>query len=110
MKALSRDITVAKMQATGNTFALIDERPPRFQGYAELARRLCDQAHGVDADGLLVEWRVEGDLDPVALFEARLPGENQDSAVKVNAPSAALETTRAYLRSTPVRSGLSGTS
>jgi diaminopimelate epimerase len=54
MKALSRDITVAKLQATGNTFALIDERPPRFEGYSELARLLCDPAHGVDADGLLV--------------------------------------------------------
>ena len=33
-----------------------------------------------DPDGLLVEGRVEGDLDAVALLEARLAGEDEDSS------------------------------
>ena len=53
-----------------------------------LARRI-----GADknSDGLLIEGRVEGDLDAVALFEARLSGEDEDAFVQVHPAAAALE-------------------
>ena len=44
-----------------------------------------------NADGLLIEGRVEGDLDPVALLEARLSREDEDATVQVRAAPAALE-------------------
>lgn len=44
-----------------------------------------------DADGLLVERRVEGDLDAVALFQARLTREDEDAAVEVDPAVAALQ-------------------
>ena len=53
-----------------------------------LARRVrADE----DADGLPIEGRIEGDLDPVALFEARLSGEDEDAPIQVDAAAAALE-------------------
>ncbi len=44
-----------------------------------------------DAHGLLVEGRVEGDLDPLALFEARLSGEDENPSVQIDMATAALE-------------------
>ncbi|GAC1301724.1 MAG: diaminopimelate epimerase [Vulcanimicrobiaceae bacterium] len=51
----ARALHVVKMHGAENTFAVIDERPPAFDRYDELARDLC--APGGDlggADGLLV--------------------------------------------------------
>jgi hypothetical protein len=53
-----------------------------------LARRVrADE----DPNGLPIERRIEGDLDPVALFEARLSGEDEDAPIQVHAAAAALE-------------------
>ena len=53
-----------------------------------LARRIrADE----DADRLPIEGRIEGDLDPVALLEARLSGEDEDAPIEVDAATAALE-------------------
>ena len=52
-------------------------------------------ARGVGADedphGRLIEGRVEGDLDSVALLEARLAGEDKYSPIEVDAAAASLE-------------------
>jgi len=50
----ARTFAALKMHGTHNEFVLIDERPPRFERYEELAVELCDRAGGLGADGLLV--------------------------------------------------------
>jgi diaminopimelate epimerase len=47
-------VTVIKMNGTKNDFVVLDDRAQRVGSYAELARRWCDRATGVGADGLLV--------------------------------------------------------
>jgi hypothetical protein len=48
-------IDAVKMHGTENSFILIDERPPRLEAYAALARRLCvHDSEFRGADGLLV--------------------------------------------------------
>ena len=55
MTASQRAVVARKMHGTGNVFVLLDERPPRFADYAELARTLCAPAGPMDgADGVLV--------------------------------------------------------
>jgi diaminopimelate epimerase len=42
------------MHGAHNDFVLIDERPPRYADYAELAKEVCDRGGDMGADGLLV--------------------------------------------------------
>jgi diaminopimelate epimerase len=50
----AESVSLVKMNGTKNDFIVLDERPPRFQDYAGLARRWCDRTSGIGADGLLV--------------------------------------------------------
>jgi diaminopimelate epimerase len=64
-------LSVTKMHGTENVFALIDERPPKVDGYAALAKRLC--AHGGDlagADGLLVVADAPGFAAEMQIYNA----------------------------------------
>ena len=55
MKAAPASVRLVKMHGTENAFAVLDERPPRFDDYAELARALCAPSGPMGgADGLLV--------------------------------------------------------
>lgn len=54
MSTLSHERVVFEMQATGNSFVLLDERPARAQAHPDLARHLCDRETGFGVDGLLV--------------------------------------------------------
>ena len=55
MTAVARQVSLVKMHGAENAFVLVDERPPRFERYEELARTLCDPAGPFDgADGILV--------------------------------------------------------
>jgi diaminopimelate epimerase len=47
-------VPIVKMHGTRNDFVLLDERPPHALDYGRLARRWCDRAGDVGADGLLV--------------------------------------------------------
>jgi diaminopimelate epimerase len=57
MRAAAQTVSLAKMNGAGNDFVLLDERPPRFGRYQEMARLLCDRAGSLGADGLLVLLR-----------------------------------------------------
>lgn len=54
VSAALRELAVTKMHGTHNDFIVIDERAPQLSDYAGLARRLCDRAGEIGADGLLV--------------------------------------------------------
>jgi len=48
-------VRVVKMHGAENSFVVLDERPPRFDAYGELARALCSPSGELGgADGLLV--------------------------------------------------------
>ncbi len=62
---------VVKMHGAENTFVLLDERPARFDDYAELARRVCDPSGPLDgADGLLVLHARAGFAAEMLIFNA----------------------------------------
>ena len=71
MTAGARDVAVVKMHGAENVFVLIDERPPRFEGYAELARALCAKDGPVGgADGILAVLTVPGFAAEMRIFNA----------------------------------------
>lgn len=47
-------VRVVKMNGTRNDFIVLDERIAQVSDYAAFARRWCDRASGIGADGLLV--------------------------------------------------------
>jgi len=61
-----REIPVAKMHGTHNEFVLVEERASRGVSYGDLALRLCDRAHGLGADGLLVIGEPQTGIDAIA--------------------------------------------
>ena len=65
----SRD--VVKMHGTENVFVLLDERPPRFERYDDVARKLCapDGELG-GADGILVVRDAPGFAAAMWIFNA----------------------------------------
>jgi len=66
-----RDVSVVKMHGAHNAFALIDERPPRFERYAELARTLCAVRGPLGgADGLLAVLTAPGFAAEMRIFNA----------------------------------------
>jgi diaminopimelate epimerase len=66
-----RAVSVVKMHGAQNVFALIDERPPRFQTYAELARTLCAKDGPIGgADGLLAVLTSPGYAAEMRIFNA----------------------------------------
>jgi hypothetical protein len=92
---LSVDAAVALFEARRVPRQIdVDEIVAAGLGVQSLARRV---AADEDANGLPIEGRIEGDLDPVALFEARLSREDEDAPVQVHATAAALE--QAFLQS-----------
>jgi diaminopimelate epimerase len=54
MSAALREFSLTKMHGTHNDFVVVDERKPQLTDYSALARRLCDRAGEIGADGLLV--------------------------------------------------------
>jgi len=65
--ASARAVIARKVHGAENTFVLLDERPPRFTRYDELARTLCLPAGPMDgADGLLVIAAAAGGSDAIA--------------------------------------------
>jgi diaminopimelate epimerase len=64
-------LPVVKMHGTENTFVLIDERPPKLDDYAGLARRLCAYEGELGgADGLLVVGDAPGFAAEMRIFNA----------------------------------------
>jgi diaminopimelate epimerase len=62
-------IDAVKMHGTENSFILIDERPPRLEAYAALARRLCvHDSEFRGADGLLVVRDAPGFAAGMRIF------------------------------------------
>jgi diaminopimelate epimerase len=61
-----REIPVAKMHGTHNDFVVVEESTSRGVAYPEFARRLCDRAHGLGADGLLVVGQPQTGIDAFA--------------------------------------------
>jgi diaminopimelate epimerase len=69
--ANGRAVAVVKMHGTENVFALIDERPPRFETYGELARTLCAKDGPIGgADGLLAVLTSPGYAAEMRIFNA----------------------------------------
>jgi diaminopimelate epimerase len=62
--------TFVKMNGTQNDFVLIDERPPRYDDYARLAREVCDRREGLGADGLLVVLDTQDGDAAMRIFNA----------------------------------------
>jgi diaminopimelate epimerase len=66
-----RAVSVVKMHGAENVFALIDERPPRFETYAELARHLCATDGPIGgADGILAVLTAPGYAAEMRIFNA----------------------------------------
>ncbi len=62
--------TFVKMNGTQNDFVVLDERPPHYSNYEQLAREICDRKSGLGADGLLVVLDSElGDVE-MRIFNA----------------------------------------
>ena len=71
MTATARQATFLKMHGTGNVFVLVDERPPRFERYDALARRLCASDGPMDgADGILVVRDARGSAAEMRIYNA----------------------------------------
>jgi diaminopimelate epimerase len=51
---VTETVPIVKMNGTKNEFVLLDDRRGGREGYADLARVLCDPVRGFAADGLLV--------------------------------------------------------
>lgn len=66
-----RSLDVVKMHGTENVFVLLDERPPRFERYDDVARKLCapDGELG-GADGILVVRDAPGFAAAMWIFNA----------------------------------------
>jgi diaminopimelate epimerase len=58
-------VPVVKTNGTGNEFVLVDERVAPVGDRAAFARRVCDPAHGLGADGVLF-------VQPSERFDARM--------------------------------------
>ncbi len=71
MISAARTVRVVKMHGTHNVFAVLDERPRRFDGYAALARAFCapDGPLG-GADGLLVMHDAPGAAVHMSIYNA----------------------------------------
>jgi diaminopimelate epimerase len=66
-----REVAVVKMHGSENVFALIDERPPRFEGYAEIARTICAKDGPIGgADGILAVLTAPGFAAEMRIFNA----------------------------------------
>jgi diaminopimelate epimerase len=73
MKSL-QTVPLVKMHGAHNSFVVLDERPPRFERYDALARRLCDASGDFGgADGLLVVRDAPG-------FDAEMQIYNADGS------------------------------
>jgi diaminopimelate epimerase len=67
----ARTLDVVKMHGAENVFVVLDERPARFEAYAELARRVCSPASEIGpADGLLVIRDAPGFAAEMRVFNA----------------------------------------
>ncbi|MBD5633187.1 MAG: diaminopimelate epimerase [Candidatus Eremiobacteraeota bacterium] len=66
-----RSFDVVKMHGAENAFVLLDERPPRFERYDDLARTLCAPSSEVGgADGILVVRDAPGFAAEMRIFNA----------------------------------------
>jgi len=71
VNANGRAVAVVKMHGAENVFALVDERPPHFETYAELARTLCAKDGPIGgADGLLAVLTSPGYAAEMRIFNA----------------------------------------
>ncbi|MBD5656291.1 MAG: diaminopimelate epimerase [Candidatus Eremiobacteraeota bacterium] len=62
---------VVKMHGAENTFVVLDERPPRFERYDDLARTLCDPGGVLEgADGVLVVRNADGFAAEMQIYNA----------------------------------------
>jgi diaminopimelate epimerase len=64
-------VPVVKTNGTGNEFVLVDERTAPVDDPAAFARRVCDHAHGLGADGVLF-------VSPSERFDVRMRIVNAD--------------------------------
>ena len=70
---MTTGVPVVKTNGTGNTFVLVDERLAPLDDPAAFARRVCDPAGGLGADGVLVVGRSD-------LHDARMRIFNADGS------------------------------
>jgi diaminopimelate epimerase len=66
----SGTLRIVKMNGTKNDFILIDDRSGRTRSYEDLAKKLCDRASGIGADGLLVLRSAPGFAAEMRIFNA----------------------------------------
>ena len=70
---MTTGVPVVKTNGTGNEFVLVDERVAPVGDRAAFARRVCDPAHGLGADGVLFVQHSER-------FDARMQIVNADGS------------------------------
>ncbi|HTJ25539.1 MAG TPA: diaminopimelate epimerase [Candidatus Limnocylindria bacterium] len=70
---MTTSIPIIKTNGTGNDFVLVDERETPLDDPVAFARRVCDRASGVGADGVLLVERSER-------FDARMRIINADGS------------------------------
>jgi diaminopimelate epimerase len=69
MSAALRELSVTKMHGAHNDFIVVDERTPQLTDYPALARRLCERAGEIGADGMLVLSAPPAGTESVATMQ-----------------------------------------
>lgn len=70
---MTTGVPVIKTNGTGNDFVLVDERQTPLADPVAFARRVCDRAHGIGADGVLL-------VGPSERYDARMRIINADGS------------------------------
>lgn len=70
---MTTGVPIVKTNGTGNDFVLVDERIARLDDPVAFARRVCDRAGGIGADGVLL-------VEPSERYDARMRIINADGS------------------------------